>query len=151
MVVLFVLLAAILLSRFAGVSGVDPLDAWPPATRVGLSVMLLFTSSAHFNSMRHDLARMVPPAVPHPMAFVYFTGICEILGAIGLQVPSTRFAAAVALIAFFLAVLPANIHAARTGVQLRGKPSTPLILRIPMQALFIALTWWAGIASPAYR
>jgi uncharacterized membrane protein len=111
--------------------------------------MLLFTSSAHFTAMRHDLARMVPPAIPNPMAFVYFTGLCEVLGAIGLLIPATRAAAALALILFFLAVLPANIHAARAGTTLRGRPATPLALRIPMQALFIALTLWAGILNPA--
>jgi uncharacterized membrane protein len=125
------------------------LNSWPAATRVGLAVMLLFTASAHFTAMRHDLARMVPPAVPNPMAFIYLTGLCEILGAIGLLIPATRVAAAVALTLFFLAVLPANIHAARAGVTLRGRPSTPLALRIPMQILFIALTLWAGILNSA--
>jgi hypothetical protein len=56
--VLVVLGAAVLLSRLAGAAGVDFLDSWPEATRAGLAVMLLFTGSAHFNSMRHDLARM---------------------------------------------------------------------------------------------
>jgi len=148
MAVLIVLGTALLLARLAGVAGVEMLDSWPAATRVGLTVMLLFTSSAHFNSMRHDMARMMPQAIPNPMAFVYFTGLCEILGAIGLLISATRVVAAVALIVFFLAVLPANIHAARAGVTLRGRPATPLTLRIPMQALFIALTLWAGILRP---
>ena len=87
--------------------------------------MLLFTSVAHFNSLRHDLARMIPPGVPSPMGMVYFTGLCEIAGAIGLLVPRTRRAAAVALIVFFLAILPANIHAARAGLTLAGKPGDP--------------------------
>jgi uncharacterized membrane protein len=91
---------------------------------------------------------MVPPAIPRPMAMVYFTGVCEALGAIGLLVPVTRTAAAVALIALFVALLPANIHAARSGVTLRGKPATPLALRVPMQILFIALTAWAGVYAP---
>jgi len=107
--------------------------------------MLLFTASAHSISMRHDLARMVPPVIPRPMAMIYFTGVCEVLGAIGLLVPRTRVAAAVALIALFVALLPANIHAARSGATLRGKPATPMALRVPMQILFIALTAWAGV------
>jgi uncharacterized membrane protein len=148
MVVVVVLAAALLLARLAGALGIEPLDSWPAAVRIGLGVMLLFTAGAHFTAMRHDLARMLPPAVPYPMLAIYFTGICEIAGAVGLQIPSTRYAAALALILFFIAVLPANIHAARTGVELRGRPATPLALRIPMQALFIALTAWAGILSP---
>jgi uncharacterized membrane protein len=147
MIVLAVLSVALLLARLAGAAGVEFLNSWPAATRMGVGVMLLFTASAHFNAMRLDLARMMPPAVPHPMLVVYFTSICEILGAIGLQIPATRIAAAIALILFFVAVLPANIHAARTSVELRGKPATPLALRVPMQLLFIVLTAWAGIYS----
>ena len=145
MIVLIVLGAALLLARLAGAAGVDILDSWPSATRVGLAAMLLLTASAHFNAMRHDLARMVPPAIPHPMEFVYFTGVCEIFGAFGLLVPRVRIAAALALIVLFVAVLPANVHAARAGLTLGGKPVTPLALRVPMQILFIALTAWAGI------
>ena len=145
MIVLAILVGATLLARLLGVGGVEALDSWPAATRVGLSAMFLFTALAHFNSMRHDLAQMLPPAVPQPLAVVYVTGLCEILGAIGLLLPSTRIYAAAALIVFLVAVLPANIHAARAGVTLRGKPATPLVVRIPLQLLFIALTWWSGI------
>ena len=147
MIVLIVLGAALLLARLAGAAGVDILDSWPSATRVGLAAMLLLTASAHFNAMRHDLARMVPPAIPHPMEFVYFTGVCEIFGAFGLLVPRVRIAAALALIVLFVAVLPANVHAARAGLTLGGKPVTPLALRVPMQILFIALTAWAGVLA----
>ncbi len=147
MIVLFVLGMGILITRILGVAGVDALNSWPASVRAGLAVMLLFTASAHFTSMRHDLANMVPRFIPHPMAVIYFTGVCEILGAIGLLLPITRVAAGVALIVLFLALLPANIRAANTGVTLRGKPATPLALRVPMQLLFIGLTWWAAIAS----
>jgi uncharacterized membrane protein len=145
MAVLAVLVAATLAARLAGALGAAALRSWPAAARVGLAVTLLFTASAHFTPMRHDLARMIPPAIPYPMAMVYFTGACEIAGAVGLLIPRTRRAAALALIVFFLAVLPANIHAARAGVTLRGAPATRLAVRIPMQVLFIALAWWAGL------
>jgi uncharacterized membrane protein len=145
MVVLAVLIVSLLVARLLGALGIDALASWPAASRVGLAAMFLFTALAHFNSMRHDLARMLPPIVPRRLGVVYFTGVCEILGAIGLLLPSTRTYAAAALILFLIAVLPANIHAARAGVTLRTKPATPLIVRIPMQLFFIALTWWAGI------
>ena len=148
MIVLLVLGVGILTTRILGVAGVDALNSWPASVRAGLAVMLLFTASAHFTSMRHDLANMVPRVIPYPMVVIYFTGVCEILGAIGLLLPSTRFAAGAALIVLFVAVLPANIGAANRGVTLRGKPATPLRLRVPMQLLFIGLTWWAAIASP---
>ena len=148
MIVLLVLGLGILITRILGVAGVAALNSWPASVRGGLAVMLLFTASAHFTSPRHDLANMVPRILPHSMAVIYFTGVCEILGAIGLLLPSTRLAAGVALIVLFVVLLPANIRAANTGVTLRGKPATPLRLRVPMQLLFISLTWWAAIASP---
>src|SRR5687767_11995393 len=124
MVPLIVLVFVTIVARLAGQFGVSWLRGWAGATRMGLAVMLCFTAIAHFNSMRADLIRMVPPALPNPEFLVTFTGICEILGAIGLLVPSTRRMAAIALIVFLLAVLPANIYAATAGVTLRGAPPT---------------------------
>jgi uncharacterized membrane protein len=148
---LIVLVAATLLARLAGQLGVTPLRQWAGATRAGLATMLCFTAAAHFNSMRGDMIRMVPPAVPNPELMVTFTGVCEILGAIGLLVTRTRRLAAVALLVFFIAVLPANIHAARSGVTLRGQPATPVAPRVALQLLFMGLVWWSGIQSAARR
>jgi uncharacterized membrane protein len=151
MIVLVVLIVTTLLARLTGALGVARLNSWPPAVRLGMAMMLLFAASAHFTSLRHDLVRMVPAAVPNPMAIIYFTGVCEILGAVGLLISRVRFMAAVALIVFLIAVLPANIHAANAGVTLRGEPVTPLIIRIPMQLLFIGLTWWSAVFSERRR
>lgn len=148
---LIVLVAVSALARLAGRFGVTWLQDWAAATRVGLVVMFCFTAVAHFNSMRPELIRMVPPAIPNPAFVVTLTGICEILGAIGLLVPSTRRIAASALILFLIAVLPANIHAALSGVTLRGAPATPLVPRIALQLLFVALVWWAALRAPGYR
>jgi uncharacterized membrane protein len=91
------------------------------------------------------MIRMVPPSVPNPELVVTFTGICELLGAIGLLIPRTRRLAAIALIVFLAAVLPANIHAAQAGVTLRGAPPTPLVPRVALQLVFLGLLWWAGV------
>lgn len=147
MVPLIVLAVVTMLARLLGRLGAASLRDWAAATRVGLAVMFCFTAAAHFNSMRADLVRMVPPMVPNPELMVTFTGVCEILGAIGLLVPRARWVAAVALILFLIAVLPANIHAAQSGVTLRGAPATPLIPRIALQAVFIALVWWSGVRA----
>ncbi len=143
MLVLLVLVASILIFRGLGFAGVSALTSWPAAVRDGLAVMLLLTASAHFTPMKEDLIRMTPQWVPRPRAMVFFTGLCEIAGAIGLAMPATRRIAGIALILFFIAVLPANIHAARAGITLRGRPPTPLWLRVPMQVLFIFLAWWS--------
>jgi uncharacterized membrane protein len=142
MVVLFVLFGSLLFFCALGALGISIFDNWPASTRSALAVMFLFTSSAHFNKFRHDLARMMPAIFPRPMALVYFTGICEILGAIGILVPQTRSLAGLCLVVFLLAILPANIKAAREHVFIAGRQATPLWSRIPMQILFIALLCW---------
>jgi uncharacterized membrane protein len=144
---LIVLVVATLIARATGQLGVASLKSWPGATRVGLAVMFFFTAVAHFNSMRPDLVAMVPPFIPNPELMVTFTGVAEILGAAGLLIPRTRRLAAVALIVFLVAVLPANIYAAQAGLTLRGAPVTPLIPRVALQILFIALLWWSGVRA----
>jgi uncharacterized membrane protein len=145
MIPLIVLAVVALLARLLGAWRLKALDSWPAATRVGLAVMFCFTAVAHFGSMRHDLVQMVPGWVPRPELMVTFTGILEILGAIGLLIPATRRIAGVALIVFLVAVFPANVHAAQTGVLLRGEPATPLLPRLVIQLVFIGLTWWSAV------
>lgn len=147
MAVLIVLVAVTLLGRLAGQLGVAFLKDWAAATRLGLAAMFCFTAAAHFNSMRPELVRLMPPAIPNPEFMVTFTGICEILGAVGLLVPRTRQVAGVALILFLIAVLPANIYAARAGLSLGGSPVTPLVPRVAVQLLFILLVWWSALKS----
>jgi uncharacterized membrane protein len=142
---LIVLILVTLLARLAGQLGVEALNVWPASARAGLAVMFCFTAVAHFNWMREDLIRMMPPWVPNAPAMVTFTGVCEILGAAGILLPQTRRVAGYALIVFLVAVLPANLFAARTGVTLRGAPATPAIPRMLLQMLFIALLWWTCI------
>lgn len=143
MIPFLVLVVSLLVFRGLGAAGVDALSSWAAATRFALAVMFLFTASAHFNSMKEDLIRMMPKAVPYPKQVVFLTGILEVLGAIGLVIPQLQRAAGIGLILFLIAVFPANVHAARTEVTLRGKPATPLWLRLPMQLVYIGLVWWS--------
>ena len=143
MAVLLVLIAGILAFRGIGALGIDALASWPAATRYGIALMLFFTASAHFTRMKEDLVRMTPPWVPRPEAAVTLTGICEILGAVGILVPDLQRLAGLALIVMFVCLLPANVYAARAGLTLRGKAVTSLWLRVPMQLVFIGLTWWS--------
>lgn len=144
MAVLVVLVASWLVFRLLGGFGIPVFHTWQSSLAYGLAVMFLFTSIAHFNRLRHDLARMIPPLFPAPLAIVYVTGILEILGAIGLMIPEFRRDAASGLIGLLVAMFFANIHAARVGAMLGGKPVTPLWLRAPMQGLFIALLCWTA-------
>jgi uncharacterized membrane protein len=143
MLVLFILIGSLLLFRALGAAGVSFFHTWIDSTRCALAVMFLFTSAAHFNKIRHELARMMPSIFPNPMALVYFTGVCEILGAIGILLPRTRSLAGLCLFVFLLAILPANFKAAREHLTVGGRPATALWLRIPMQILFLVLICWS--------
>jgi uncharacterized membrane protein len=140
-----VLVVATLLLRGLGALGVAAFDTWIESARVALALMFLFTASAHFTRMKDDLVRMVPPSFPNPRALVFATGVLEIVGAIGLLVPATRRLAAWGLALMLLALFPANVSAARHGLTLRGKPVPPLVLRLPIQLLFLAVTLWVAL------
>jgi uncharacterized membrane protein len=141
MTTLFVLIGSLLLYRLLGAAGVQMFGTWIESARTALATMFLFTAISHFAPMRKDLIAMVPPSFPRPDVLVFVTGAAELAGAAGLMYPSTRFWAACGLIALLVAMFPANVSAARRGVQLRGRTVTPLWLRAPMQILFIAWTW----------
>src|SRR5215467_16326338 len=143
MVVLIVLLVSWLVFHAVGAAGVHTLASWQDSARYALVVMFIFTATAHFNKMKHDLARMIPPYLPRPLLIVYITGVLELLGAAGLVLPEFRRRAGICLIALLVGMFIANFNAARKGVALRGKPPTPLWLRAPMQVFFIALLWWS--------
>ncbi len=146
MVVLGVLLASLVLFRGLGVWGVDPFSTWQVSATWALAVMFLFTASAHFTRTKQDLIAMVPKAFLSPRFLVYFTGVLEVLGAVGLLIPVTRIFAGLGLVLLLVAMFPANVNAARKGIQLREKLPTPLWLRGPMQLLFIGMALWVALA-----
>jgi uncharacterized membrane protein len=143
MLVLILLLATWLVFRAVGAAGVDVLASWQHSALYALAVMFVFTATAHFNKMKHDLAQMIPSYFPRPLLIVYITGVFELLGAAGLVLPQFRRLAGISLIALLVGMFIANVNAAQRGVTLRGKPPTPLWLRAPMQILLIALLWWS--------
>jgi hypothetical protein len=58
------------LARLAGLLGVDALDGWRPALRVGLALIFLLTGLAHFGlGRRAGLIAMVPPRLPGPICW----------------------------------------------------------------------------------
>jgi uncharacterized membrane protein len=145
MVPLVVLIIALLIFRGLGALGVSLFLTWQACALWALAVMLLLTASAHFTSTKEDLIKMVPPLFPFPRQLVFVTGLLEIVGAIGLLIPLVRPAAGICLALLLIALLPANIHAALNQLSLRGRATTPLWLRVPLQLLFIGLALWAAL------
>jgi uncharacterized membrane protein len=81
---------------------------------------------------------MVPPAFPRPDLLVTMTGVLEILGAIGLFVPSTARLVCICWALLLVALFPANIHAARQHLTIAGRRVPRLPVRSAMQLVFVA-------------
>jgi uncharacterized membrane protein len=143
MIVVAVLVISLLLFRAAGALGVAALASWVASTRWALAMMFITTGIGHFNHTRFELENIVPQMFPNRLAMVYFTGVCEFAGAIGILIPRYRNIAGICLIVLLVAMLPANIKAAQGGLQILGRPATPLLIRIPLQIIFIGLVWWS--------
>jgi uncharacterized membrane protein len=69
------------------------------------------------------------------------SGACEILGGLGLLVPSLRRASAWGLVALLIAVFPANVYMAMHPVEAGAAGIAPVLRwgRLPLQ---IMLIWW---------
>jgi uncharacterized membrane protein len=98
--------------------------------------LLHFVRSSQF-------VQIVPAVLPHPLLLVYISGVFEIIGGVGLLIPSVSAAAAWGLILLFIAVFPANINQAINGIAIEGVPHIPALywLRLPLQAVLIAWAW----------
>ncbi|MEH0820916.1 MULTISPECIES: DoxX family protein [unclassified Micromonospora] len=146
-----ILVIALLGFRLLGAFGVRRFATWAASAAHAMAVMLVVTATAHFvppsvtvMPNHADLVRMVPPVVPFAGAMVYLTGVLELLGAVGLVLTATRWAAGISLAALYVLLLPANVYAAVNDVPFNGGEPTPLWLRIPQQVLYIAIAVWVA-------
>jgi uncharacterized membrane protein len=114
----------------------------PETARVMLAGSMITVGILHF-LRSSQFVQIVPLALPHPLLLVYISGICEIIGGVGLLIPAVSTAAAWGLIILFVAVFPANINQAVNHIAIEGVPDIPVLywLRLPLQAVLIA---WAG-------
>ena len=89
---------------------------------------------------------MMPPYIPFHGEVIFFTGLCEIAGAIGLLTPRLKELAAMMLALYAVAVFPANVHNAMNGLSVAGLPEANLYYwaRLFFQPLII---WWALYAG----
>jgi uncharacterized membrane protein len=92
--------------------------------------------------------KIVPDYLSHAKALVAISGFFEILGAIGLLLPSVRKPAALGLIALLVAVFPANIYMAFEPDKVHGYdiPVVYFYLRLLLQPLFIYWVWIVGVS-----
>tara|TARA_R110002033_G_scaffold51482_1_gene98534 strand:- start:216 stop:590 length:375 start_codon:yes stop_codon:yes gene_type:complete len=119
------------------------------AGQIAMAAMLLFTSLGHF-MFTEGMAAMMPEFIPLKKEMVYFTGVMEILFAIGLLIPRLKTPTAWLLMLFFILILPANIKAAveninyQTG-ELNGSGIDYLWFRVPLQIIFILWVYFTTL------
>ena len=114
--------------------------------RALLALLFVTAGTLHF-IVPSSFVQIVPPYLPWPLALVWVSGACEILGGCGLLVPRLRRAAGWGLIALLVAVFPANLHMALGDVGVRGLAIPPLLLwlRLPVQGVLIAGVYWCAL------
>ena len=120
--------------------------------RIAIAVVFIAMGINHFvPKSARVMAKMIPPSLRRdglfaPLNLVYLTGACEIAGGVGLLVPQTRLAAAIALVVFLAAVFPANAYAAAHRERF-GAVAIPFWPRLVAQIVLAALIVWVGVAS----
>lgn len=117
--------------------------------RAGLRwlLALVYLAAGVMHLLRPEAFLAITPAwVPMPALVILVTGVCEILGAIGLLLPRWRWWAGLMLALYAVAVFPANIHHAVNGVAVGGAVLGwgYHLPRLLFQPVFV---WWALFAG----
>ena len=87
--------------------------------------------------------RITPGWVPYPDDVIFYTGVAEILGAVGVLIPQTRRLAGGMLALYVACVWPANIkHALDALDGWTGLPPS-WWYHLPRQFLQPVIFWWA--------
>lgn len=126
-----------------------------PAARIVALVLLgFFFIVAGTNHFAHPsvYVRIVPPWLPAPALLVKISGVCEILGGIGVLITKTRRLSGMGLIALLVAVFPANVQMAQHPELYRDIAAAPAFYaRLPLQLVVIAWVWWTCITPASSR
>ncbi len=98
---------------------------------------------------------ITPEWVPFPDQVVFWTGIAELAGGLGLLIPPMlisriRYAAGIGLAVYAICVFPANVNHAVNNIAIEGTTLSWLYHgpRLLFQPVFI---WWALIAGGVTR
>jgi uncharacterized membrane protein len=118
---------------------------------IAMCIMLCFTALAHFR-FADGMTKMIPAFIPYKKVIVFVTGIFEFLSGIALLFSSIRYETGIALVIFFILILPANINAAMHNIDYQkgttdGNGLNYLWFRIPMQLFLIGWVWFFAIYS----
>jgi uncharacterized membrane protein len=110
-----------------------------------IAILYFAAGVAHILRPEGFLA-ITPNWVPFPEQVVFWTGVTEIAGAIGIVTQRFRYAAAIGLALYALCVWPANINHAVNNIAMGGNTLGPgyHIPRLMLQPVIIWWALWAG-------
>nr|WP_208408595.1 DoxX family protein [Sphingomonas vulcanisoli] len=123
------------------------------ALRVLLAVIYFAAGVLHV-AHPQPFVNIVPHWVPMPYQVVIATGICEILGAIGLLIPRSlipwmqRFAG-IMLALYAVCVFPANVNHAIHDLTVGGPGALGWAYHGPRLPFQLVIIWWCLFAGGA--
>jgi uncharacterized membrane protein len=126
----------------------------PLVRLVALVLLGFFFIVAGTNHFVHPgvYVRIVPPWLSAPALLVQISGVCEILGGVGVLIPKTQRLTGVGLIALLVAVFPANVQMGQHPELYRDIAAAPVFYaRLPLQLVLIAWVWWTCISPTSSR
>ena len=114
---------------------------------LALSVVFVLAGINHFVNPAF-YARLIPPYLPEPWALVFWSGVFEVLGGLGVLVPQTRRWAGWGLVLMLACFLPTHVYMARHPDLFARVPAWALYARLPLQAVLMAWAYWATQPAP---
>ena len=113
--------------------------------KIGLGFVFLYFMVGgvlHFIATE-AFVNVMPPYLPLHREAVYVSGVFEMLGAIGILIPSLRHLAGNGLILLTILVTPANVYMWMHPELFAAVAPVLLSVRLVLQVLLIALIWWS--------
>lgn len=107
--------------------------------------MFILAGSLHF-LIPGMYMKIMPDYIPNHKAMVFWSGVFEVLGGIGIMIPFSKTISAIGLILLLVAVFPANLDMFRKAWKKRGFSLFTLatLIRLPVQFWLI---YWVYVAA----
>ena len=118
------------------------LGPWRMAGLALVFVWFFLGGIGHF-VLTKTFVSVVPEYVPYPREIVWFTGVCEIAGALAILNRPLRSLAGWALLALVICVTPVHIEMLRHADRYRSLGDGVLWGRMILQPIFAFIVWWS--------
>ena len=115
-------------------------NSWRIAGVMLAFIWFLFGGIGHF-VITKTFTSVVPPYIPFPQEMVYFTGVCELAGALALLYKPLRSIAGIMLALLAVCVTPVHIQMLIEADKYAALGPAILWGRLILQPIFIWIVW----------